>query len=309
MNRHELVDAVTIAASAVALRNARFFARSVESPAIREAVSGSRLSPDSIRPEGISEVVAATPVGGFRGAYLAWNWVAPDAPTLIFHHGSGEDPFDFGRFSANSVRRLFTAEGLDAINLIAVRAPFHDRSSREYARAMGELTNFAGMLATSTAIVDALTTALRERGCPTVLVSGISLGGWVTNLHRAFVGGADRYVPIFAGAALGEVFATSTYRRMTGESARARPRRLRETLNFERVFVESGADCSPLLARYDRIVEFETQRPCYRGTPLAVIEKGHVTGSLATAALRDHLRTAVERTVTPERGPDTVADR
>jgi hypothetical protein len=303
VNHHELIDVATVSASALALRDAKFFARSLTGPAIGDAVAGSRPTLDTLETDGVRDVSVATPAGEFAGAYLAWQWFGADAPTLIFHHGSGEDPFDFGRFSSNSFRRLFASDDwATRANLLAVRAPFHDRSSLEYARSMGDLADFVGMCAASTAIVEALVEALRARGCPAVVVSGISLGGWVTNLHRAFRDTADRYAPIFAGAALGEMFATSVYRKMTGERARTAPDRLREALDFEDAFDGAAADCSPLLARYDRIIEFDVQRSCYRGPSLEVVEKGHVTGSLATARLREHVREALESTVAGERG-------
>lgn len=297
MNHHELVDLATISVSALALRGSTFFSRSLDSPPIGDVVTDASLALDSFETEGRRTVTVDTPVGEFRAAYLPWRWDGMDAPTLLFHHGSGEDPFDVGRFGSNSFRRLFVAAEWDLpVNLVAVRAPFHDGSSLEYARAMGDLDRFVGMCATSTALVDALTEELHSRGCPAVVVSGISLGGWVTNLHRAFLGSADRYVPMFAGAALGELFTTSVYRKMTGERARANPQRLRDTLDFEDAFVENTTDdCAPLLARYDRIVEFDTQRRSYEGFPLAVVEKGHVTGSLASTRLRDHVREAVEQ--------------
>ncbi|EFW91323.1 hypothetical protein ZOD2009_14481 [Haladaptatus paucihalophilus DX253] len=296
MNHHEFLDVATVTASGLVLRDATFFARSLDGPRLDETVVETRLALDEVETSGHREVTVATPAGGFRGAYCVWQWYGDDAPTLIFHHGSGEDPFDFGRFSSNSARRLFAAEDWSVpVNVILVRAPFHDRSSFSYARAMGALSNFVGMCAASTAMVEALTAAVRERGSPAVTVSGISLGGWVTNLHRSFHGTADRYAPIFAGAALGEMFATSAYRRMTAARARTDPDRLRDVLDFERAFRAATADCRPLLARYDRIIELDAQRSGYDGIPLTVIETGHVTGSLAASALREHVRTALDR--------------
>lgn len=297
MNSHELLDVVAVRASSVALREAKFFSRSLASPPIGEVVSEASITLDTVETDGKRDVITETPAGQFNGAYLTWRWYGDDVPTLIFHHGSGENPFDFGRFSSNAFRRLFATDAWDVpLNLIAVRAPFHDRSSVAYARSMGNLADFVGMCASSTVLVNALTEALRERGCPGVVVCGISLGGWVTNLHRAFFGTADRYVPIFAGASLGEMFATSVYRTMTGKRARADPDRLRQALDFDRAFVENTTDdCSPLLARYDRIIEFEVQQGCYGGLPLTVIDKGHITGSLSTTLLREHVRDAIPR--------------
>lgn len=294
MNRHELVDELVIRASGLLVRDGKLFARSLESPPIGDAVAGSRgpgLGLVGTDESTATAVDVETPAGTFQAAYLPWRWLGPEHPTLLYHHGSGERPFDFGRFSPNSFRRLFAAGEFDApVNLVAVRAPFHDRSSREYARALGDLSNLVGMAAASTALVEALRARLVEVGCPAVTLAGLSLGGFVTNLHRAFVGGADRYVPMLAGAAFGEVFVSSVYRRLTGADARSNPKRLREALDFEDAFrATERDDCAPLLARFDRVVEYDRQMPGYDGMDVGVIEKGHLTGALATGVLRGYV--------------------
>ena len=290
-NIHELLDVGTIQVSARLLRDATFFARSFDSRPLVEVASESEATVDDLGRAGEQSVTVDTPIGTFETAYMPWQWRGPDYPTLIYHHGSGERPFDFGRFSSNSFRRLFvtTDEAIPA-NVIAVRAPFHDGSNTEYARAMGDLENFVGMLSASVGLIDALATQANDRtSCP-VLASGLSLGGWAVNLHRACFDTVDRYVPIFAGAALGEMFVSSVYRKMTAEPARRRPDYLRERLDFEAEFSAVGTDeCSPLLARYDRIIEYDRQRPAYAGMSLSVLENGHVTGSLATDRLREHV--------------------
>jgi hypothetical protein len=58
----------------------------------------------------------------------------------------------------------------------------------------------------------------------------------------------------------------------------------------EEVFrVVESAGCAPLLGRYDRIIEYDRQRPAYAELSPSVLEKGHVTGSLATDRLREHV--------------------
>jgi len=53
--------------------------------------------------------------------------------------------------------------------------------------------------------------------------------------------------------------------------------------------VVESAGCAPLLGRYDRIIEYDRQRPAYAELSPSVLEKGHVTGSLATDRLREHV--------------------
>jgi hypothetical protein len=297
MNRHELIDAATISMSGLLLRNSRFFSQSISSAPIGDVVSGTAIDIEKIRTQGVQEVSTSTPIGKFRAAYLVTQWRGPDAPTLLYHHGSGEQPFDFGRFSSNSFRRLFGTDGGPDVNLIVLRAPFHDGSNREYIQAMDTLGNFVGMLATSATLIEALTEQVRDTGCPATLAAGISLGGWAVNLHRAYYGGVDRYVPIFAGAQLGEMFVSSIYRKLVAEAALTNPEVLRNVLDFGDDFADVNSDdCDPLLARYDRIIEFERQRAAYEGFDVAILEKGHITGSLATDALRSHIQQSISET-------------
>jgi hypothetical protein len=86
------------------------------------------------------------------------------------------------------------------------------------------------------------------------------------------------------------MFVSSVYRYMTAEKARRHPAHLHSVLGFEDEFTAVGAsDCVPLLGRYDRIIEYDRQRPSYEGLSISVLKKGHVTGALATAALREHI--------------------
>ncbi|MDG5777416.1 hypothetical protein VB773_21720 [Haloarculaceae archaeon H-GB2-1] len=290
-NIHKLIDVGTIQVSALLLRDAKFFARSLDSRPLIEVASQSKASVDDLRSAGERTVTVDTLIGAFEAAYMPWQWRGPDYPTLIYHHGSGERPFDFGRFSSNSFRRLFAAtDQAVPANLVAVRAPFHDGSNMDYARAMGDLENFVGMLAASVGLIDALATQANDRTSHPVLASGISLGGWAVNLHRACFDTVDQYVPIFAGAALGEMFVSSVYRKMTAGPAQRRSDHLREVLDFEEEFrAVEMANCAPLLARYDRIIEYDRQHSAYAGMSLSVLDKGHVTGSLATDRLREHV--------------------
>lgn len=288
MNHHELLDIATVHLSSVLARDATFFARSVDAPKLRDVASAADTAIDDVTSAGRTDVAVETPVGEFTASYMQWQWLTPDYPTIVFHHGSNEQPFDFGRLTSNSYRRLFVGQDVPA-NLVVVRAPFHVGSNRDYLRAMGDLENFVGMLAAATGLTEALVSRVEALGSAPV-VSGISLGGWVTNLHRACFGSAARYVPLFAGAALGEMFVSSSYRHLTAETALARPDHLRAVLDFEDRFRDiADDDCRPLLGRYDRIIELDAQRSGYGALPMTVLEKGHITGSLASDALRDHV--------------------
>lgn len=309
MNRHEFADRASVSVAALLSRDTRFFGRSLDSDPIDHVVRETDASVGELRPGEVQQVAAAGPAGEFDASYLVYRWQGPDAPTLVYHHGSGERPYDFGRFSSNSFYRIFGGIVSLDVNLIALRAPFHEGSQREYLEAMGELENFVGMLATSTKVLASLSDRLQKEGCPVVVAAGYSLGGWVVNLHRAYYGTVDRYVPMAAGAQPDQLFVSSIYRKLAAERARKNPAVLEEVLDFEADFVAVDSDdCDPLLARYDRIVEFETQRHCYEGMDLDVLEKGHITAALATEDLREHVLHGVPREIAAH-GDDTNLHR
>lgn len=299
MALHGTVDDATIRLSSALLGSKKFFATSLDSDPLPEIAAEATAPIDDLGTEGVQSVTVETPTGDYEAAYGVRSWKGPSSPAVIFHHGSGEDPFSEGRFDSTSVDRIFGDGSEIPGSVIAVRAPFHDRSSREYARSMGDVADFVGMLAASTAVTDALVDRLHDLGVPAVVVSGISLGGWVTNLHRAVDDSADLYAPIFAGDRLGELFVSSVYRRMTGRRARQHPDRVRHTLDFVEAFDRADAPVSGLLGRYDRIIEYEVQRQAYGYGELTTVDYGHVTGSLASDRLREHvleaLRTAPGR--------------
>jgi len=290
MNPHRFLDHYTVAAGALLAGRRTFFSRGVRCPAFDEVLEATRLQLPDVTGEGTYEVPAETLVGTLDPAFLIAQWVGPERPTLIYHHGNNERPFDFGPFSKNTFKQVVLSrrEAFGA-NMIALRAPFH-RSLRTYMQRMTELRNFSAMLAVSVGLVEALVQWSRTQGSPQVILTGASLGGWVTNLHRAHYNTADRYAPMMAGAALDEVFTTSSYRRLTGALARERPQALRDALNFEAAFAAVPDDnVAALLMRYDAIIEYERQRRCYDPARVTVLDRGHTTGALDAAALRAFL--------------------
>jgi len=250
---------------------------------------------------GVYEVNAGTLVGRLTPAFWIVQWLGEEYPTILWHHGNAERPFEHRWFSHTSLKQIFLrASAPFPANLVALAAPFHRRSPIFYAEQLRDLAKFVAMLAVSTRLVEALIAYLKARTNSRVMVAGISLGGWVTNLHRAFYNTADLYVPLLAGAALDEVFTASLYRNLTGRLARENPGQLRAVLNFEPEFARIRDDnLFPLLARYDQIIHLERHRVCYGNRPITILEKGHITASLAHHALRTHLLGQVARCKPP----------
>ncbi|HDS44803.1 MAG TPA: hypothetical protein ENN68_01685 [Methanomicrobia archaeon] len=297
MNYHALIDTLMVELSALALDRYKFFSASIESPPLAEHLARTKLRLPLINGPGMYEVTAESLVGPLKPAFRIAQWLGEEYPTVLWHHGNAERPFDFRWFSTTSFKRIFigSREPVQA-NLIVLAAPFHRRSLKTYSEQLRDLAKFAAMLAVSVRLVDDLTGYCKRSTNNRVMVSGISLGGWVTNIHRAFFNTADSYVPLLAGAALGDIFTRSVYRKLTGRLARASPDELRAVLNFEREFARIQANnVFPLLARHDQIIRFDRQRICYGNRRIITLEKGHLTASLVPGALRRHILRQLER--------------
>jgi len=308
MNVHILIDRLVSYIGAVLSINKGFFSESTESEGFPECLKKIELEIPDIS-KGLHELTARTPAGEMAPAFYITRLKGKDHPTIIYHHGNNERPFDFGRFSKNTFKNIL-ADSRHPVqaNIIAVRAPFHNSSTKEYLEKIKHLSNFVMMNAVSVKLVEKLVQSLRKDFRPPVLVSGISLGGWVTNLHRAYFNTADIYAPLLAGAALGEVFITSEYRRMAGKPAKERSEVLREVLNFEEDFMKVLEDnVFPLLGRFDQYIEYDRQKVCYGGRDVNVLDRGHVTSAMDAGALRRHLLNCLrefesKETPTPEAG-------
>ncbi|OEF97588.1 hypothetical protein [Desulfuribacillus alkaliarsenatis] len=295
-NWHGLLDRLGATIGAYVYRKNLFFSESINTKPIKEVIPNTDLDMESIEHGDWQKVTATSPIGQFNGKYLVYKWIGNDVPTICFIHGSGEQPYKFDYFSSNSFRKIFTKEfDIDA-NLILLMAPFHEGTQNDYIKALDSLENYVGMLATTTVILDALASRLRVDGLQgKIYAVGVSLGGWVVNLHRAyFRGKVDYYVPMIAGTRLHDVFTTSNYSKLTARKALDNVEVLKEILDFEEDFLDNKKnDCYPLLARYDRLVELDVQKNGYKGMELKIINKGHFTGMEAITEFRNHIKNVI----------------
>ncbi|NLV06198.1 alpha/beta fold hydrolase [Haloarcula rubripromontorii] len=292
---HALVDEATVRLGSLFVGDGGFFARSVDAPRVDEMLPGIDVSVPPLTGERRHELSVETPVGPLSVEFEVSQWLGTEYPTIVYHHGNDERPFSTSRVTPNTFRDILVDHAATyEANIVGLRAPFHDGTTWEYARKMGELANFVAMLGTSVATVSGIVDRL-EAGGP-VIVAGVSLGGWVTNLHHAYEGSADAYVPMLAGAALGRLFTKSEYRRLLGRVGRENPNQVERILNFGDDYRDSDAGRAyPLLARHDRYVEYDVQCQCYDDSELAVVDRGHITATLRPAPLRAHLRGVLER--------------
>lgn len=295
MNKHIFWDKLSAGLASATQDKYKFFSQSIESAGYKKFLEDTSLAPTSLK-KGIQEVETNTSVGKLDPAYSIAQWKGKGYPTIIYHHGNNERPFDFSRFAKNSFKKIFidSSEPLD-VNLISIRAAFHNCSLRDYQKKISHLSNFVGMLSVSVKLIEALVILLKKEQESPILISGISLGGWVTNLHRSFYNSADAYVPLLAGAALDHLFTDSAYRKMGGRIARQNPGKIQQVLNFEEDFQKTNYDnVFPLLGRYDQYIQYERQRKSYQTDKIKVLEAGHITSYLKADELNLHIREVME---------------
>jgi hypothetical protein len=88
------------------------------------------------------------------------------------------------------------------------------------------------------------------------------------------------------------VMLSTHYHRFLASQALAHPLMLQELLDWRQALQASDTRrVLPLLARYDRDMLYDHHAACYAasGIPIVTIARGHITGSLAFAALRAHV--------------------
>ncbi len=284
MNVHSFLDDLTISLSALFLSKNKFFCESIDSETFPEHLRNIRLHVPEINGEGLYEVKAVSLAGELNPAFKIARWIGDKFPVIIYHHGSGENPFD------RSFKKILLSKRSEILaNLVVVRAPFN-KSAGEYLASIKKLSNFVAMLSVSVKLIEHLVCHFRQRESSEIVVSGISLGGWVTNIHRAYFNSADTYKPLMAGALLADVFTDSSYKILTGALALENKDKLHKILNFEQDFYKiKDNNVFPLLGLYDRFIRYDVQKQCYRDHLITAIEKGHITGALAFHTLREHI--------------------
>jgi hypothetical protein len=281
----------------------RFFREGVEGPSWAEQLA----LPTPTLPALHLGVPTTLTVETIRGPLAVGLLLAHDAgdrtPVLITHHGNGERPFDLDGRGKNFLNRALLRGGAppDA-TVILLRAAYHEGSLRAYTEVAGAAARWMSILAASVGAVRAVVQRYGGALERPTLLTGFSLGGWVTNLHRAFDGRADRYVPMLAGAHLASQFLDSSYRHMTSRTARETPERVRALLDFDTRFRAASAEVAPLLARHDRYARAEDQADDYGTWPVTWLDTGHLGTALAGGQLRAHVLGQLEVVTDARRG-------
>lgn len=284
MNWHTFLDKATIYTTTVLMARGKYFRTDTDSASLAEHVTAVSLDAPPITAEKMVSLTATSLVGELTPAFRVAQWRGPDHPTIIYHHGTNENPYDM------SFKKILPHQKQTiAANLIVVRAPFND-SLPTFVRSIARLENYTAMLATSAVLIEALVQQCKRLGAGPVLVAGISLGGFVTNIHHTYFNSADVYAPLLAGPLIEDVFLGSVYRKLVAAEALADAQAVVKGLSFAADFKQGKhTNLHPLLGRYDQYIRYEAQTAVYGNVPITTLEKGHVTGALAYTDLQQHL--------------------
>ncbi len=287
---HFFLDRITVKSTTLVLGKKKFFRSSINSPGYKTLLEEAELELPSIKKEGIYELNVNNPAGPLDPAFDLVQWKGDHFPTVIYHHGNNEKPFKYKAWEKNSFYKIFKPrQGELEANLFNLRAPFH-QSFNLYLEKIADLNQFLTMLTTSTRLIQELINFSREKGSSPIIVSGISLGGWVTCLHRAFYNTADAYLPLLGGPRPADIFLDSIYSRLVNPAVSKHREEIETKLNFTGDFSRHQEDnVFPLLALYDQIIRYEVQKDAFKPHPVATINKGHTTGFLAGKAFREHI--------------------
>mgnify|MGYP006283449157 CR=1 FL=1 len=310
MNLHKTADDLVAAIGGLYGDGTKFFRESTAGPPLSEVIAGTSVMPPHLEDlvELCEEREFETPAtfGEFTASarFTALRWNQATAPTLIYHHGSGESNYTARiRRIVDQIDRVDVAQGGTAdprspvrqnnggANIIVCSIPYN-RNLKEYLAAAGRLDRWVFVLAASVRLTEVLTARLVEQGCARVVCAGISLGGWITNLHHTYFDTCDAYCPIFAGAALDDLFTESIYRKLLSSAATGADEQFRGVLNFEADFTARGnGNVYPVMARHDQFIRFDRQAGIYRPEQMTVLERSHTTGAVAYKHLARHLGT------------------
>ena len=278
------VDRAGIAIGALTTKKYRYFSDNIDSPRVSEIMESLDMQLPEITGEGYYPFRINWEEKKLEGAFFVEQWLSDNHPVILYHHGAAEGSYDF------SFKRILASRKQEIRgNLIAIQAPFN-KSNKEFLESIRDIANYTSMMAASVMIMDGLIEQLRHRGCPKILVTGLSLGGFVTNLHFAYRNTADEYRPIFAGGKMSDAFLYSAYSRITAPYAKDHPKELEEILDFEKDMKrEDQNKLYPMLGKQDQIVRFEVQKNSYPAAEIRVVPYGHATGSLRFGMLREYI--------------------
>ncbi len=289
MSIHKIVDKVSLGASSMAFKKSKYFRDSIESKSLKKNIKAISIQLPEINGVGLYEFKVSTLAGDFDTAFKVAQWKGKNYPTIIYHHGAAEIPFDYG------FKKIFPIhkENINA-NLILIRAPFH-RKIKEFLNNIHTLDKYVAMLSTSVQLMESLVQYSKNNTDKSVILTGVSLGGFSTNLHHTYFNSADVYKPLLSGTKMAQALLESAYSGMISTFAKENSEKVKEILDFTADFKKvDNKNVFALLSKHDQVVYFENEYSIYLSENLTVINKGHATGSSAFKVLRKHIVSGLE---------------
>jgi hypothetical protein len=180
MNKHIFLDKLTVNLAAKATKNFRFFDDSLDSPTLKMHIDNVSLHLTKLNGVGQYEVSAESLVGPLDAAFMIAQWKGDEYPTILYHHGNNERPFDMGAASKNSFKNIFlNGKNTFPANLIASARTVSYRFAGVHARSSpaGSLCSHAGGLC---ALGGSAGAGVRDQTGSAVIRSGYE-PGWLGN--------------------------------------------------------------------------------------------------------------------------------
>lgn len=289
MNVYEFIDQFAMSIGSVAAKKYKYFSKSVESKRIADLLNEMEVDVPKIDGEGYYTVNVQIDGNNEEAAFMVAQWKGENYPTIIYHHGAAEGSYDL---SFNQI--LAKKKSEIKANLIGIQALFN-HNNKEYMESIAHLSNYAAMLAGSVLLIESLIEQIRKTSNQKIVVTGTSLGGFVTNLHFAYCNTADIYKPMLAGARLGDVFIDSAYSKITSDYAKTNADTLLNILDFgDDVRNKNQDNLFVLLAKYDQLIKFDVHRADFDAEHVTMIPYGHSTGATKFKQLREHVLSGLD---------------
>jgi hypothetical protein len=291
INIHSILDILSTDIRAFLGLRKKLFSESSKSLAPSVLLKSASIALPSINKEGTYRVKIKLQTGTVYADFRVEKWLGEGFPTIIYHHGHNEKPFDYGNSAKSSFYHVFVKhkQAFNS-NLFVFRAAFHEFDKRTHQKKLRKLENFVSMFVASTRLIEALIQEIRKKNHNQIIVSGMSLGGFVCNYHRTKYNTADVYIPMLAGTLLGDLFTTSRYRKFVALDDKQTCERVRNLLNFTNEFTAvADKNIYPVLALYDQYVMYKVEKNSYQGYPIEKLKAGHLTGVIQFNRLRSHI--------------------
>lgn len=284
MNMYEFIDQLAMSIGSAAAKKYKYFRKSVEGKRVSDLLKEMSVDDPKINGEGYYTVDVGVEGKTEEAAFKVAQWKGDNYPTIIYHHGAAEGSYDF---SFNNI--LAKKKSDIQANLIGIQALFN-HSNKEFMESIAYLSKYTEMLAGSVLLIEGLIKQIRKSSDQKIVITGTSLGGFVTNLHFAYCNTADMYKPMLAGARISDVFVDSAYSKMTSDNGKANAETLRDVLDFWNDIRDKNQDnLFVLLAKYDQLIKYDVHRVDFDAEHVTMIPYGHSTGATKFKLLREHV--------------------